>query len=1021
MSRFNNKLIQHYLINIININILSKKYILLISDLFYELLLKVDPLKYINFVYQIFIMIIEEEDTEKISNILVFFNSIFEQCDDRIYVIVSDLLTRLYEIFIAEYSNNDIKLLVIILVYQGFKKLTHLNLTDDVKLESILQLILPVWFGIFTNILASSSKSNLNYKLYVLLILEEFFREYKTHSNTYLLSIMSNFWKILIETSNAFIWQECIGNDIKVGLNDSLAPINFKIKYQNDYNWDEGYELKENMNYHNEIYGMSCICLEILNNFILDGRLSNLIQSQMTYIMDITCRYLFITINEMGNWSENINQFISDEEDLLNYTNIKQSAFEVINNLIEYFGDYAVESLMLIIDCYLNNQNMETLLNKINYQKQELLKVIGDNILTYFDNIDFYFINKNDYLIVKKDVGMLLLGYFSDDIISYYINNNNNFSTENLIIEIYKELEINNNSNYYLISRILWVINKLYKGDITDYNLFYKIFSTVSNYLTNKFPYIIQLSASKTISVLAFKIAKLKLQDSIKNININYIENFKCLFKLFDIVDNNTLHIILDNLLLFLDIYDELFEYCNPFLNSFLTILYNNYKDSINSRIIMDILKRFITNNTTIHNFTHFFIPKFNNFCTQFINKMTHYGVDKFYSNDEYESDFLYYLLDILIELVNSFYNKKFDISKIENEILLINYLSINSKDPSVVIKSSIIIKNLVLYFGNSSIGDKIKIFSQQLIIRLLDVNEEEVICAYVGNLLLVYLQIFEFNIELIDLIIKKINKSVLPATNQGICVLFSVLFSKNFDRVVEALVAINVKNKIGIKILLHNWLIHQPKFIGKNTKNITLKTLFNIYNKHNQIIENMLTVGINPSKSSNNPEIQVNLKIIIILIKALDNEIKSKNVIKNNEKSFEINDNYEENNRLETVNDDDDYKLEVESNNSYLNEENINPSFNKNKNNNCKSSQFLSESQSYLSGIINYDLMDYDECDETTENDINILMPNITQIENKQLLEDNFRYLIQNDPIFRSDLNKIDSEYVKIINYLFN
>lgn len=38
------------------------------------------------------------------------------------------------------------------------------------------------------------------------------------------------------------------------------------------------------------------------------------------------------------------------------------------------------------------------------------------------------------------------------------------------------------------------------------------------------------------------------------------------------------------------------------------------------------------------------------------------------------------------------------------------------------------------------------------------------------------------------------------------------------------------IKNKFALKVLLDRWLLHQPKFIGTLTKNVTYKALMLLF-----------------------------------------------------------------------------------------------------------------------------------------------------------------------------------------------
>lgn len=78
--------------------------------------------------------------------------------------------------------------------------------------------------------------------------------------------------------------------------------------------------------------------------------------------------------------------------------------------------------------------------------------------------------------------------------------------------------------------------------------------------------------------------------------------------------------------------------------------------------------------------------------------------------------------------------------------------------------------------------------------------------------------------------LIRKLNKSSLPATNQGIVVYLSFLIQSYSPEMLLFLNDLHVDNKHGLKVLMDHWLLHQPKFSGNLSKLHTVRGLINIY-----------------------------------------------------------------------------------------------------------------------------------------------------------------------------------------------
>lgn len=116
-----------------------------------------------------------------------------------------------------------------------------------------------------------------------------------------------------------------------------------------------------------------------------------------------------------------------------------------------------------------------------------------------------------------------------------------------------------------------------------------------------------------------------------------------------------------------------------------------------------------------------------------------------------------------------------------------------------------------------------------------------------------------------------------LPTSVQGIALLFSRYFLQSFDQITSYLRDLVVKNtKQGLKILMDRWLLHQPRFIGKLTKNCTYAALMAIFKSKHQAFTGLLVLGFDPSNRRASPEVSASLKILSTLIRCYGNESKS-------------------------------------------------------------------------------------------------------------------------------------------------
>lgn len=133
-----------------------------------------------------------------------------------------------------------------------------------------------------------------------------------------------------------------------------------------------------------------------------------------------------------------------------------------------------------------------------------------------------------------------------------------------------------------------------------------------------------------------------------------------------------------------------------------------------------------------------------------------------------------------------------------------------------------------------------------------------------------------EVHNELLVKLLTKLAKCTLPSTVQGISLLFSRYIVKSFEDMVNFLMNLKINNvKNGLKVLMDRWLLHQPRFIGKLTKNTTFHALMLIFESKHKVFNDLLVLGYDPSHTKDSPEVYAPQKILSILIRCFENENK--------------------------------------------------------------------------------------------------------------------------------------------------
>lgn len=113
------------------------------------------------------------------------------------------------------------------------------------------------------------------------------------------------------------------------------------------------------------------------------------------------------------------------------------------------------------------------------------------------------------------------------------------------------------------------------------------------------------------------------------------------------------------------------------------------------------------------------------------------------------------------------------------------------------------------------------------------------------------------------------------------------------------------IENRVGLKVLIDKWLLHQPLFTGKYIRNISIKALTVLYSIKDPIIESLMVIPFDPSHSNACVEVNAPFKILSVLIRCLANEILQEKVKNENYENNKF-DNNEENYEDQLMNNDD-------------------------------------------------------------------------------------------------------------------
>ena len=408
------------------------------------------------------------------------------------------------------------------------------------------------------------------------------------------------------------------------------------------------------------------------------------------------------------------------------------------------------------------------------------------------------------------------------------------------------------------------------------------------------------------------------------------MKDFDKLIELLEKVNEDTLFIPVENLLYLTKLNKETSLYLpHNHLTPLLQIYSNNFNDPYIGTKILELIKIWCSEKKSANYLLDKFIPiaikVFEDFYKNNIGKTdaefeeVKNTVMTEHSNPDIKtsSDMLPNLIDIIIMLIKYCHDNNDNtnlmwisliIKALCDILLLSNESTILQKGCSLLRFYIALCKDTIIKFNQIPLILKV-------IDRYFDPEIYENSLLFLGNVICQYFYHIENKIipNILENIVKRIYKSKMPSIVQSLILVYSRFIVKFPIDTINFLTTIQVENRIGLKVLIDKWLLHQPLFRGKYFKNISIKALSVLYSMKNSIVESLMVIGYNPSHSAASVEVNAPCKILSVLIRCLKNEIMQEKIKteKTNYDNLEEDEEDNDNNKYNFDEDDNEYKDE--------------------------------------------------------------------------------------------------------------
>ena len=864
--------------------------------------------------------LISKQDENQIDTILRIFICVLKNSDDRCAIITYEVLPVIINIFKSSKNNQKNREKCLIIISFLLNKLSYADGNDMDLLSKSLDTnaLMENSISLFTSILVSNPKMLLDIKKYTIRILDILVRDMPIYSSKFFNLLIEPTWRLIVLELNLYCNSIVFNKEIEYTEEEEIT-----IEEENHI-YEHGYESDDD----EETSGMEGLIMELIDftvdllkrNSVIDA----LRPALFTFLLCIK-GYLLLPHNSIVLWKDNSNLYISEEYDEENINSVRSKTLGLIREISKEIEDEAlINFIRLLIDELMKGINLDSY--------KEVIKLDDYNLVKpYLEKLN----NDPLYIQMRQESNLLILGNISDDLFrlkeGQLLTKKETENLMNFLINLIKNVE---KENSILIGRTIWCLSKLLCLVRNDIDYLTKIFESVSQTLINpKSDLSIQLVSAQCISIICQRLISQK-----KEIQSKYItKNYDALILILNKVNEDTRFIPIENLLYLTKLSKENALYIPlHHLTPVLKIYAENFNDNYVGPKILELIKIWCEDKRSAHCLIDKFIPiaikVFEDFYRNNIGKTDEVfeevknTVMTEHSNPDIKtsSDMLPNLIDIITMLIKYCNENKDDtnliwialiVKSLCDILLLSNDVTILQHGCSLLRFYIALCKNIIL--RQNQVPLLLKVIDHYLDMSLLENS-----MLYLGNVICQFFFHIENKIipNLLENIVKRIYKAKMPSIVQSLILVYSRFIVKYPIDTLNFLISIQVENRVGLKVLIDKWLLHQPLFRGKYFKNISIKALSVLYSMKNSIVESLMVIGYNPSHSVASVEVNAPCKILSVLIRCLNNEIMQEK-IKNKKTNLDDldneddRDNYDDNEDRDdnNANDDDEFKEEDE------------------------------------------------------------------------------------------------------------
>lgn len=198
--------------------------------------------------------------------------------------------------------------------------------------------------------------------------------------------------------------------------------------------FEEGFELEEDAELTDEVEAMAVQLIDLMTTVLHKHQVRPVLKFGLFPLINCVSHYMLFSSNLERTWSKDPSEFVTEDKDEPSVADIRKGVITCLKNLIENFSsDEATHAIMVVSEKFLTNMKEEEVygffkdaFEKLGFgeTKSSVLQDFDPEKLLALIKTSHFEADHPSHRWKKKEVGLLLMGSFAEDIVTFLTKKN---------------------------------------------------------------------------------------------------------------------------------------------------------------------------------------------------------------------------------------------------------------------------------------------------------------------------------------------------------------------------------------------------------------------------------------------------------------------------------------------------------------------------------------------------------------------------------------------------------------------